>query len=122
MYSTARDVARFYQMMLNGGALNGRRILSRASVELATTVHTSELPTRYPGIGWGLGWQIVKGPAATLTLGSAGSFGHSGVYGTYGWADPRRNLICVFMTQASTSAARGTREAFLQMAMALSSD
>lgn len=94
LYSTAEDLARFYQMFLNGGVLDGRRILSRATVALMTANHT-------PGLNnsWGLGWSVVQGKSGSLTLRSEGSFGHGGAFGTQGWIDPQRQLIGVFLVQ-----------------------
>ena len=64
MYSTAQDLAAFYQMRLNGGTYNGRRLLSRPAVELMTTLHTGEIePAGHsPGKGYGLAWTVVKDP------------------------------------------------------------
>ncbi len=103
-FSTATDMFAFYQMMMNGGAYKGVRILSRASVELMTTVHTGDHETVHPGIGYGLGWQVVRDPrGASYRLGSIGSYGHGGFLGTLGWIDPKRGLIGVFMIQQRRS-------------------
>lgn len=93
-YSTASDLYAFYQMMANGGTYNKRRVFSRGSVELMTAVHTAELKQ-----SWGLGWSVVRDPAGTLQLESAGTFGHGGAFGTYGWIDPRKDLIGVLLIQ-----------------------
>jgi CubicO group peptidase (beta-lactamase class C family) len=62
IYSTASDLFRFYQMMLNNGDYGGRRVLSPAAVELMTTVETGDLKTGFaPGVGYGLGWGDRKG-------------------------------------------------------------
>ena len=125
VFSTALDMAAFYQMMLNGGTYNGARILSRASVELMTTVHTGDLQTTSPGMGYGLGWFVVRDPlGASQQLGSIGSYGHSGARGTYGWSDPKRDLIGVFMIQlrprspGEWSMLRSLRNTFIAMANA----
>src|SRR5262249_14448651 len=61
LLSTATDMSRFYQMMLNHGAYEGHRILSPGAVHLMTRVHTGELTAGFaPGQGWGLGWGIVR--------------------------------------------------------------
>jgi CubicO group peptidase (beta-lactamase class C family) len=100
LYSTAPDMARFYQMMLDKGTLDGRRILSAASVAVMTTVHTGDLKAGFaPGMGWGLGWSVVREPAGTLRLNSMGSFGHGGAYRTYGWVDPGKDMIEVLLYQ-----------------------
>jgi CubicO group peptidase (beta-lactamase class C family) len=113
LYATASDMYAFYQMMLSGGALNGRRILSRASVETMTQVHTGDLRPSY-----GLSWAVAKGPAGTLTLAAEGAFGHGGAFGTYGWIDPRRDLIGVFMIQRFPSGSPDEQNAFRQLAAA----
>jgi CubicO group peptidase (beta-lactamase class C family) len=100
LVSTAEDVARFYQMMLHGGELGGRRILKAATVAEMTRKQTGGLEAR-PGMPWGLGFCIVEDPArmeANATL-SPGTFGHGGAYGTQSWADPSRGLVYVFMIQ-----------------------
>ncbi len=100
LYSTAGDMARFYQMMLDKGVLDGHRILSAASVAVMTTVHTGDLKAGFaPGMGWGLGWSVVREPAGTLRLNSLGSFGHGGAYRTYGWVDPGKDMLEVLMYQ-----------------------
>lgn len=100
LYSTASDMARFYQMMLDKGTLDGRRILSGGAVAVMTTVQTGELKAGFaPGMGWGLGWAVVREPAGTLRLNSMGSFGHGGAYRTYGWVDPGKDMVEVLMYQ-----------------------
>ncbi len=100
LYSTASDMARFYQMMLEKGTLDGRRILSAGAVAVMTTVHTGDLKAGFaPGMGWGLGWSVVREPAGTLRLNSMGSFGHGGAYRTYGWVDPAKDMVQVLMYQ-----------------------
>jgi len=74
MYSTALDLASFYQMMLNGGTYNGKRILSRATAEMMTEVHTGELQAGHsPGMGYGLAWSVVRTADGTLPLTSIGA-------------------------------------------------
>lgn len=100
--STARDYGRFAQMLLNGGALDGVRLLSPKSVELMTMSHTTDLPgggLTGPGIGFGLGFRVVVNAAETQTLGSAGMYGWSGIYGTTFWVDPKERLVAVMMVQ-----------------------
>jgi CubicO group peptidase (beta-lactamase class C family) len=100
LYSTAGDLARFYQMMLNKGTLDGRRILSAAGVDLMTTVQTGDLKTGFaPGMGYGLGWAIVREPAGMFRMNSLGTFGHGGAYRTYGWIDPAKDMIGVILFQ-----------------------
>lgn len=116
MYSTAEDLGAFYQMMLNGGAYKGRRILSKATVQMMTAVHTGDLQAGGPGMGYGLAWAVVKEPRGALSLQSIGAYGHGGAFGTYGWVDPNRDLIGVFMVQQSNSG--DARNAFVALANA----
>ncbi len=121
LYSTAADLAAFYQMMLNGGVLRGRRILSRASVEVMTMVHTGEMQTGFsPGMGYGLAWSVVRNPAGMFRLNSIGAYGHGGAWRTYGWVDPGRNLLGVILMQRIGGGGDLADEisAFMQMAAA----
>ncbi len=100
LFSTAADVATFYQMMLRGGELRGKRILKPETVAEMTRKQTGALTAR-PGMPWGLGFSVVEDPnavKANATL-SPGSFGHGGAHGTQSWADPTRGLVYVFMIQ-----------------------
>ena len=100
LFSTASDMAKFYQMILNGGKLDGVRIVSEDAVKQMKTVQTGELQTGFtPGNGWGLGWCIVRQPQAVTASLSSGTFGHGGAFGTQGWIDPQRNMIFVLMVQ-----------------------
>lgn len=100
LYSTAQDLFRFYQMMLGGGALDGKQILSKASVELMTRVHTGDLKAGFsPGIGYGLGWAVVRNVEGMFRLNSIGTYGHGGLYHTYGFVDPQKELIGVILMQ-----------------------
>jgi CubicO group peptidase (beta-lactamase class C family) len=100
LFSTASDMSRFYQMVLNGGELHGRRIVSKAAVEQMTRVQTGELTTGFtPGNGWGLGWCVVRRPQGVTRMLSPGTYGHGGAFGTQGWVDPKREMIFVLMIQ-----------------------
>ena len=100
LFSTASDVARFYRMILGGGSLGARRFLSRETVRQMTVTQTGDLRTGFvDGMGWGLGFQIVKVPLGVNAGLSAGSFGHGGTYGTQSWADPGRDAVFVLMIQ-----------------------
>jgi CubicO group peptidase (beta-lactamase class C family) len=91
-------------MMLNGGALGGRRLLSKASVELMTRNHTGELPAGFsPGMGFGLGWSVVRNVEGAFRLNSIGTYGHGGLYKTYGFVDPNRELIGIILLQRLSS-------------------
>jgi CubicO group peptidase (beta-lactamase class C family) len=115
MYSTALDLASFYQMMLNGGSYNGKRILSRATAEMMTEIHTGELQAGHsPGMGYGLAWSVVRTADGTLPLTSIGAYGHGGAFGTYGWVDPKKDLVGMFLVQQPDVSTE--RSAFMAMA------
>ena len=101
LVSTARDYLRFQQMMLNGGVLDGTRLLSPATVSLILENHTGELPLWLagPGMGFGLGYGVVvdRGAAATPLSEGAGYWG--GAFCTISWLDPEQELVAVLMTQ-----------------------
>ena len=119
LYSTASDLFALYQMMLNGGEYDGVRILSPASVDLMTQVHTGDLTTSTPGIGWGLGWSVVREPGA-WGLPSVGTYGHGGRYGTFCFIDPKKDIIGIFMIHREGG--RDERNAFVQLAMSAATD
>lgn len=98
LLSTATDYARFLQMMLNGGELDGRRILSRKTVELMTTSHLGDIDYN-AGQGFGLGFYVVEDVGARGWPGSIGEFGWGGAYHTTYWVDPREELVVVHLTQ-----------------------
>jgi CubicO group peptidase (beta-lactamase class C family) len=100
LFSTAGDMCRFYQMILGGGQLDGKRIVSEDAVRKMTMVQTGELTTGFtPGNGWGLGWCIVREPQGVTGMLSPGTFGHGGAYGTQGWVDPAKNRVFVLLIQ-----------------------
>jgi CubicO group peptidase (beta-lactamase class C family) len=98
LVSTAADYARFLQMMLNGGELDGKRLLSRKTVELMTSDHLRDVPYN-PGSGIGLGFSVLKDLGARGTPGSVGEFGWGGAYHSTYWVDPREQLLVVYLTQ-----------------------
>ena len=98
LLSTTRDYARFLQMMLNGGELNGVRILSPTTVDLMTQNHIPHID-RGPGTGFGLGFSIRTDVGAAGQPGSVGEFGWGGAYHSTYWADPVENLVVVYLTQ-----------------------
>jgi CubicO group peptidase (beta-lactamase class C family) len=97
--STAGDYARFLQMMLNAGTLDGKRLLSRKTVELMTTDHLADGVTFRPGAGFGLGFSVVTDVGERGDPGSLGEFGWGGAYHSTYWVDPREQLIVVYLTQ-----------------------
>ena len=122
LFSTASDLARFYEAILNGGELDGKRVVSRDAVEQMTHVQTGDLVTGFtPGNGWGLGWCVVREPQGITKMLSPGTFGHGGAFGTQGWIDPKRQMILILLVQRNNFAnsdASEVREAFQQLAAA----
>lgn len=95
--STARDYARFLEMLRSGGALGGTRLLGPRTVALMTTNQVGTL--RGPATGFSLGFSTVEQPGANGRVESAGSYGWGGAYGSEYLVDPRERLVIVFMTQ-----------------------
>jgi CubicO group peptidase (beta-lactamase class C family) len=109
MVSTAEDYAQFAQMLVSGGALNGRRYLSPRTIELMSSNHTGDLvngqfgrPAR--GMGFGLGMQVVQDPVAAELRQSKGSWGWAGAYGTNVNIEPAEQMVTIIMMQTSTGA------------------
>ncbi len=98
LVSTAADYARFLQMMLNGGELDGVRVLSRKTVESMTVGHTGDIPFR-PGQSFGLGFSVVEDPAALGLPASVGEFAWGGAYHSTYWVDPAEEMVVAYMTQ-----------------------
>lgn len=116
LYTTASDLAAFYQMMLNGGTYNDQRFLSKASVDVMTQLQTGALEAGHnPGCGFGLTWEVVKDQTGSLSLLSPGTYKHGGAFGTHGWVDPKKDLIGVFLIQTTNDDKRA-RDAFMQIA------
>jgi CubicO group peptidase (beta-lactamase class C family) len=98
LFSTAGDLVRFYQMVLNGGELNGKRVLSADAVTQMTSLQSGDLATGFtPGNGWGLGFCLIRQPQGATAMLSPGSYGHGGAFGTQGWIDPKREMIFVLL-------------------------
>jgi CubicO group peptidase (beta-lactamase class C family) len=110
LFSTAWDYLRFAQMLLQGGELDGVRLLSRKTLEL---MHSNHLPasllpyeiggTPSYGYGFGLGSRVLLNVAESQVPGSPGEFGWGGAAKTYYWVDPQEELVGVFMSQAMMS-------------------
>jgi CubicO group peptidase (beta-lactamase class C family) len=105
LFSTASDVARFCQMILNGGVLNGKRYLSEAAVKQMTTRQTPAALTTSYGFGWTVG---------------KGEFGHGGAYATNMTIDTQHGLVLIWMVQHAGFPGNGakSRDAFMQAARA----
>lgn len=100
LFSTAEDLFRFYQMMLNRGVWEGKRLLSEQAVSELTRTQTGEIKTGFTdGMSWGLGFQVVKEPQGVTAMLSPGTFGHGGAYATQSWADPKQQSIYILMIQ-----------------------
>ena len=110
--STAGDYLRFGQALLNGGQLDGARILSRSTVSLMTSDHLGrisapttpgELLLGTRGYTFGLGFAVREAPGVAGLPGSAGEYMWAGFAGTYFWVDPKEELVGVLMTQAPSA-------------------
>lgn len=103
LFSTAGDYARFAQMLLNGGQLDGVRILSRKSVELMHQNHIAQLanphPFNKPEQGYGLGVRVITDLGASNTPGSLGCFGWDGAATTLFQVDPTERTVAILLTQ-----------------------
>lgn len=109
--STAGDYLRYCQAMLNGGQLDGVRILSRSTVQLMTADHLGptlaaaavnpgNLLLGTPGYTFGLGFMVRQGDGIAGVHGTAGEFMWAGYAGTFFWAEPKEQICAVYMTQA----------------------
>ena len=111
LMSTAEDYLQFGQMLVNGGRLNGKILLSPRTVEMMGSVHAPDtLPGRPRGEGYGLSMRVINDPVARNTFLSQGSFGWSGAYGTHFWVDPKEKIVAVLMTQTPNNEIRGDFE------------
>jgi CubicO group peptidase (beta-lactamase class C family) len=104
LVSTTMDYARFSQMLLNGGSLDGNRIVGRKTLELMASDHLSpnvkvDSPLMPAGHGFGLGFAVRTHTGIAPFPGSPGQFFWSGMAGTFFWIDPKEDLFAVFMMQ-----------------------
>jgi CubicO group peptidase (beta-lactamase class C family) len=114
MMSTADDYVRFCQMLLNGGELDGARLLAPKTVALMTSNHLAPniaynarmiallqdmAPTPEMGEGFGLGFLVRTQEGRNPLPGSVGDISWAGAYGTYFWVDPKEKLVAVAMMQ-----------------------
>ncbi len=114
LFSTAADMARFYQMVLNGGELDGKRIVSAKGVAEMTKAHIVAGKT----IPYGLGWFSNAAEKKITPHMSDKSFGHGGAFGTHGWVDPEKKMVVVFMVQNVLVPKGGElRDKFLELAV-----
>jgi len=111
LMSTAEDYLQIAQMLLNGGQLNGKRLLGPRTVELMRSAFIPDtLPGRAAGEGYGLSVRVVTNPIARNTFLSQGSFGWSGAFGTHFWIDPKEKIVGVLMTQTANNQVRADFE------------
>jgi CubicO group peptidase (beta-lactamase class C family) len=102
LFSTAEDYIPLGMMLANGGELNGKRLLSRKTVEMMSAAHVPDtLPGRPAGEGYGLSVRVVTNHAARGTMLSDGTYGWSGAQGTHFFVDPKEHLVGVLMVQTS---------------------
>jgi len=104
LMSTTEDYYQFAQMLLNGGELHGKRLLSPRTVELMASNHVGDmfngkLGRPAHGMGYGLLVGIVEDNVAAGLRVSKGSFGWDGAYGTQAWIDPREKMVTIIMIQ-----------------------
>ena len=106
LVSTTMDYARFLQMLVNGGSLNGKRLLSPKTVAYMTADHmgggAAPGPLYLPGAGFGFGLGFAVRTAAGVSPfpGSVGEYNWGGAAGTYFWVDPKEDLFVVYMMQS----------------------
>jgi CubicO group peptidase (beta-lactamase class C family) len=100
LMTDAADYVQFGQRQLDGGQLNGKRLLSPRTIDLMSSVFAPDtLPGRARGRGFGLSVQVVSDPVAAGYRVSAGSFGWDGVFGTHFWVDPKEKVVGILMIQ-----------------------
>ncbi|MEE7475486.1 serine hydrolase domain-containing protein [Methylobacterium hispanicum] len=120
LVSTASDYLRFCRLVLNGGVLDGVRLLGRKTVGLMTTNHLRGdlaamgtprfAETSYDGIGFGLGFSVMLDPARAQILGSPGECAWGGLASTAFWIDPSEDMAVVLLTQLIPSSALPIRK------------
>jgi len=114
--STAYDYARFCQMVLNGGILDGVRVVSRETIDLMRANHLPEglppvpdlpinvsWPSRENGMGFGLGFAVHTSEGVNKVPGSIGDLSWGGAFGTYFWIDPKERMAAIVMMQAPSN-------------------
>jgi CubicO group peptidase (beta-lactamase class C family) len=113
LLSTATDYARFAQMLLNGGVLDGARIIGRKTIELMTTNHTGDfyIYPEGPGYGYGLGFSVRLSLSAAPLIGTPGAYGWNGAHITYYIADPKEDLFGLMFTQVANAQGTGQHRA-----------
>lgn len=114
LYTTARDLAAFYQMLLSGGG----KLISKSAIDTMTRKQTGDLRSGHmPNTAFGLTWEVIEDPRGELAYLSTGTFGHGGAFGTHGWVDRKKDVVGVFLIQM-TGIDTGAKYGFMQMANA----
>jgi CubicO group peptidase (beta-lactamase class C family) len=116
LLSTAEDYLPLGQMLVNGGQLNGKRLLGPRTVEMMSSVHVPDtLPGRQRGEGFGLSVRVISDHVARASAVSTGSFGWDGAFGTHLWIDPKEQIVGVLMIQtANQEVGRDFEQAVMQ--------
>ena len=102
LLSTTKDYLKFSVMLLNNGSIGGKQILKKSTLDLMKQDHS--LGLKYKKLvfgkkkGFGLGFEVVK--EEDTKFGSKGTFGWGGMFGTYFRADPKQNMVYIYMTQS----------------------
>jgi CubicO group peptidase (beta-lactamase class C family) len=118
--STVGDYFKFSQMILNGGELDGVRLLSPSTVNLMITNHTGDYPIYIKGpdaYGFGLGFTMLTDPDRSRQALTPGTFGWGGAWGTVFWIDPVEELVSIFMVQISSYRHFNIRQEFPNLVM-----
>jgi CubicO group peptidase (beta-lactamase class C family) len=131
LISTVGDYFRFTSMLRNFGELDGMRLLGRKTVELMTMNHLpggqdltqlaqagAFTETAYAGVGFGLGFSVMRDPAKAHILGTPGEYAWGGAASTAFWVDPAEDLIVIFMTQLMPSSSYPLRRELRTLAYA----
>ena len=122
--STIDDYARFCQMLVNGGELDGVRLLSPKTIAIYSINHTPEAALPYgfvehdlyhAGYGYSLGTRVLMDVSNTGLFGSVGEFGWDGAFATYFWIDPKEALYGLMMLQHRPNAYSPIHQQFKQL-------
>jgi len=116
LLSTAEDYLPLGQMLVNGGQLNGKRLLGPRTVEMMSSVHVPDtLPGRQRGEGFGLSVRVISDRVARASAVSTGSYGWDGAFGTHLWIDPKEQIVGILMIQtANQEVGRDFEQAVMQ--------
>jgi len=121
LYSTAADLTKFYQALLNDALHDTKTLLPPQRMREMTQILTPGIVTGFtPGNGWGLGICVLEHPQGVTRFLSPGTFGHGGAWGTQGWIDPQRQMILILLLQRSNfgnSDGSEVRDAFTELAV-----